>query len=278
MKISVAILSRNEEKNIIRCLESLSFCNEIILIDDYSSDKTAEIAKSRGVAVFKRKLNGDFARQRNFAFKKATNDWVLFLDADEVISPTLFSEIVRRVKEGEEKGIVGYYFSRKDFFINSFLKYGETSRVKLLRLAKKSAGLWEGKVHEEWKVTGKTELMKNPILHYSHNNLADSFAKINFYSDLRAQELFLQGKRGSLLEIIIYPMAKFIKNYFWYLGFLDKTGGLVFALMMSFHSFLVRGKLWQLRKKNKEKIIFNLFTIWVLYILGRYLWLLFHWR
>ena len=245
MKISGVVLSRNEERRIGRCLDSLGFCDEVILIDDFSTDQTVEITKGRGGVVFQRKLEGNFAAQRNFGLKKAKNEWVLFLDADEVVSPALSLGIVRRVKETEEKGIAGYYFSRRDFFINGFLNYGETSQVKLLRLAKKSAGIWEGKVHERWIIQKRTKTMKNPILHYSHSTLADSFSRINFYSSLRADELFAQGKNASLAEVIIYPLAKFLKNYFWHWGFLDKTRGLIFALMMSWHSFLVRAKLWQ---------------------------------
>jgi len=281
MKISAVVLTKDEEENIKRCLDSLGFCDEILIIDDYSSDQTVEIAKNRRAVVFKRKLNNNFSAQRNFGLKKASNKWVLFVDADETVSPALSSEIVRRLKKSHGKQTTGFYFYRKDFFLGHSLNYGETSRVKLLRLAKKTAGRWEGKVHEEWKVKGRSEIMKNSLFHYSHEKLTDSLEKINFYTDIRAQELADKGEGISLGQIILYPLGKFLKNYFWHQGFRDGTAGIIFALMMSFHSFLVRAKLWQLKKRKNSRgarALFFLIVVWVFYIFFRYLWLLGHWR
>ncbi len=132
------------------------------------------------------------------------------------------------------------------------MRYGETGSIKLLRLAKKDSGIWEGKVHERWKVKGKVWELKNPLLHCPHQTISEFLSEINFYSTIRTQELFDQGVKTSVWQIIIYPLGKFIQNYFFKRGFLDGIPGFVVATIMSFHSFLVRGKLWQLWEKNKQ--------------------------
>ena len=244
MKISVIIITKNEQDNIGKCIDSIAWADEIVIIDDYSSDKTIQIAQSRGARVFKRKLNNDFSLQRNYGLKKAKNNWVLFLDADEIITTSLSKEIVRRLKN-ISLDVSGFYFKRKDYFVNQWLNYGETSSVKLLRLAKKNSGFWIGKVHEVWETKGETKEFSNPILHYPHKNLTSLYEKINFYTEIRAEELWKKGAKSSLFQIIAYPVGKFFQNYIVRQGYKDKTAGMVIALSMSFHSFLVRVKLWQ---------------------------------
>lgn len=129
------------------------------------------------------------------------------------------------------------------------LKHGETNRVRLLRLARKEAGVWRRPIHEVWQVSGKTGELKNPLLHYPHPNVAQFLEEINWYSSLNANYLFEHGVRINGGQIIAYPLAKFFLNYFWRLGCLDGTAGIVMALMMSFHSFLTRAKLWTLTHK-----------------------------
>jgi len=243
--ISVIILSKNEEENIKDCLQSvINLASEIILIDDYSTDETIKMAKSFGAKVFLRHLNGDFSKQRNFGLEKAKNEWVLFLDADERVADKLAQEITAAISKYED--ISGYFFKRNDFFAGHFLKYGETANVKLLRLAKKDSGLWERKVHEVWHIKGKTKEFKNPLLHYPHSTITDFLKEINFYSSLHAKSLKGEGVKPSLFRLIFNPFGKFISNYFFKRGFLDGTSGLITALMMSFHSFLARSKLFNL--------------------------------
>jgi len=244
MKISVVIIAKNASKTLVSCLNSIAWVTEIIIIDDYSKDDTARVAKSRGARVFKRKFNNDFSSQRNFGLKKAKCDWVLFLDADEKIPTPLSREIVRRLKIVPDC-VSGFYFFRKDFFLNRWLSHGETANVRLLRLARKNSGSWQGKVHETWQVKGETRQLKNPILHYPHKNLVSLYRKINHYTDIRAEELKNKGITTNLFEIIAFPLGKFIQNYLFRQGYKDGTAGIVLALSMSFHSFLVRAKLWQ---------------------------------
>lgn len=246
--LSVVVLTKNEENNIVDCLESLSFCDEIIIIDDNSNDRTLELLKNFKVKLYERSLNDDFSVQRNFGLEKANGDWVLFIDADERVTPLLKKEILYKIEASGE--VSGFYFRRKDYFIGRPLNYGETASIRLLRLVKKSKGFWQGRVHEIMKISGKTELMENPIIHYPHKSLSEFLSEISSYSTLRSKELFESGIKANFLSIILYPKAKFLLNFFIKKGFLDGIYGFVFAILMSFHSFLVRAKLWLLWQKK----------------------------
>jgi glycosyltransferase involved in cell wall biosynthesis len=247
--ITAIVLTKNEEKNIEACLDSISWCDERIVIDDHSSDKTVEIAKKKGAIVFARDMQNDFADQRNFALTKAKGDWILFIDADERVSNALWYEIMQHTSESIED-FTGFYIRRQDTMWGKVLQHGETGNITLLRLAKKGAGKWQGKVHEEWKIQGKTAHLKNALDHFPHPTVAEFLREINFYTDLRAAELFKKKTTVSWISILAYPKAKFILNYFFKRGFLDGLPGFVFAMLMSFHSFLVRGKLWLMWQKN----------------------------
>ncbi len=248
--ISAIILTKNEEKNIAACLNSLLWCDEVILIDDKSIDKTLDIAQKSDAKIYEHSLENDFAKQRNFGLTKASGDWVLFVDADERVSLSLQYEIVNIVSQQNQIN-KGFYIPRIDQMWGKKLLHGEEGSVKLLRLAKKDAGLWQGKVHEVWKIKGKTSVLNNSLEHFPHRTIKELLIKINFYTDLRSRELYSKKIKVHWWSIILFPKAKFILNYFIKRGFLDGTAGLVSALLMSFHSFLVRGKLWLLWQNTK---------------------------
>ncbi len=245
--ISAVVIVKNEEKNIIDCLESLRFCTEIIVVDDNSNDRTTELIdqfrKDFGnIKVFKRELNGDFSAQRKFGVEKTSNDWVLFIDADERVSSDLATEIKERIS-GEFGGLL---IPRIDFMWGRQLRHGETGNIKLLRLFNKNKGELRGKVHETWETRNKVGILVNPIKHYPHPTIADFLKVINFYTTIRAEELYEKGIKTNFFSIIFYTKAKFFLNFFIRRGFLDGTPGFIHALLMSFHSFLVRSKLWLL--------------------------------
>lgn len=247
--ISAIILTKNEEKNIVDCIQSVEWCDEIIVIDDYSIDKTIDIiekSQNRKVDVYKHHLNNDFSFQRNFALEKAKYEWVLFVDADERISNSLEFEILNMINATVEN-FQGFYIKRRDILWRKELRFGETGNSKLLRLGKKDSGKWIGLVHEEWKIGGKIGELRNPLMHYPHQKFYEFLNEVNYYTDIRAKELVDKKVKVSLWQIIIYPSAKFLQNYVFRLGFLDGLRGLIVAVMMSLHSFLVRGKIWQRR-------------------------------
>lgn len=259
--LSVVILARNEEKNIIRCLQSVAFASEIIVIDDESTDKTAEIARKHGATVYTRSLKKDFSSQRAFGATKAVNDWIFFIDADEVVSAELREEIcailqdeTKETKEEKDKNSTSYYIRRKDHFWGKPVIHGELSTAYtkgFIRLIKKGAGEWRGEVHETFLPYGGTASLQGYLDHYPHPTITAFLQEINHYSTLRCEELYQGGHNVSVVEIILYPIGKFMYTYFIKMGFRDGAPGFVYSFMMSFHSFLVRAKLYQ-KIVNKE--------------------------
>jgi glycosyltransferase involved in cell wall biosynthesis len=248
--ITAVVLTKNEEKNIKECLESIKWCDEIILIDDESKDKTVKIAQNYKAKVFVNPLKNNFATQRNFGLKKAIGDWVFFIDADERVSEALWFEIMQHTNSSISD-VSGFYIKRKDIIWGKELKFGETGNTKLLRLARREAGEWVGHVHEEWAIKGKKVTLKKELIHYPHQSVKEFLSEVNYYTDLRADELYRKGIKGSWIIIVLYPVGKFIKTYVAQQGFRDGVPGLITALMMSFHSFLVRSKLWNKYRKSK---------------------------
>jgi glycosyltransferase involved in cell wall biosynthesis len=248
MFLTTIILAKNEEKNIRDCILSVKFSEEIIVIDDNSSDLTKEISLRLGANVYQRNLNDDYAAQRNYGLKKASEEWVLFIDADERVSEILAKEISGVITE--KKDISGYYLKRVDNIWGKQIAHGEIGSMQLLRLAKKDSGLWKRKVHEYWDVRGKLATLENSLVHYPHQNIAEFLKEINNYSRLHAESNFEEGKRSSLIKIIVFPMAKFIENFFIRQGYRDSVYGFVIALLMSLHSFLAWSNLWILQKQK----------------------------
>lgn len=249
--LSVVVLTKNEEENIRGCLETVSFADEVLVIDAHSTDKTVTIAQNLGAKVIQHEIMDDFAAVRNFALSKAQGDWVLFVDADEKVTAELANEITS-VATTPRLPYTGYFIRRLDYAFGKLLHYGETGQVWLLRLAKKDAGKWQRRVHEEWKISGSLGQLENPLWHYSHPDVEGFIEKINRYSTLDAQEFFEQGRRESLLRIFINPLGKFLQNYLIKQGFRDGVEGFIFAAIMSIHSFLTRTKLWLLWKNHKK--------------------------
>lgn len=243
MSLSVVILTKNEEKNILDCLESVKSADEIVIVDDESEDRTCEVAQrfSKKIKIFKRKLNGDFSAQRNFGLNKTRGSWVLFVDADERVSGEFFDQIKSQV---EDTNAVGFKIKRKDVIFGKKINFGETGKFSLIRIAQKGSGFWKGKVHEEWRIEGPVETLTGELLHFPHQTVGEFLSELNNYSSIRARELYDRGVKTSPLEIIAYPNLKFIMNFLIRLGFLDGIPGFIIAMTMSFHSFLVRSKLW----------------------------------
>lgn len=249
--ISAVILTKNEQDNIEKCLKSVRWCDEIVVIDDGSWDSTTEIAKKYKAKVYSNFLNDNFSAQRNFGLSKAKYEWVLYVDSDEVISDALAFEISNaiEIKDQNLRNYNGFYIKRTDFMWGRRLDHGEGS-IKLLRLGKKGSGIWKGMAHEVWRIALPIGVLANPILHFPHRNLEEFLKEINFYTDIRAKELKEKNIKAAFWSIFLYPFGKFAVNYVFRRGFMDGIHGLMFALVMSFHSFLVRGKLWILWKNS----------------------------
>ncbi len=237
--ISAVILSKNSALTIERCLKSVTFCNEIIVIDDYSSDRTLQICRKYTSYVYQRKLADNFSSQRNFALTKCRHEWVLYVDSDETVSKGLKHEILTSIKN---ENINGYYIPRKEFFLGKEMKWGEFLHFKLLRLARKESGTWKRPVHEVWEITGNCNNLSTPLIHHSHEKLENFLKKINYYSNINASFIYENYGRPNVLAITAYPFIKIIYIYIVKLGFLDGTHGAVSAFLMGWHSFLSRTK------------------------------------
>ena len=254
--LSTVILAQNEETKILACLKSVSFCPEIVIVLDNSGEATLETINqfqknySGTIRIHQRRLNGDFATQRNFALRKVSHEWILFIDADEEVSRNLQEEITQVLKN--PGNITGYFIRRQDIIYGKILKFGETGNIFFLRLGRYDGGQWVNKVHEVWQISGKTGYLKNPLIHASHKDIKEFLVKINEYSTLVAQSWKEQGKVIGFWQILLYPSGKFFNNYLVKFGFLDGVAGLIMAVMMSFHSFLARGKLYTSYLKDEK--------------------------
>lgn len=244
-KLTVAILAKNEAKNLQQLLPSLEFADEVIVINDYSTDNTTTVAQKFGAKVINHHLNGNFSASRQLALKHSHNQWVLFIDSDERLSPSLLSWLKRWRPQNQ---IAGYRFKRQDWFWQQPLRFGETGSCRLVRLVNKNLGKFKRPVHEIWDTEKPiVEVDRRYLInHYPHPTIVQFLEHVNFYSTLNAKYYYQQKRRTSIWEIMAVPWLKFIYTYFFKLGFLDGATGLVYSFMMSFHSFLTRAKLYQL--------------------------------
>src|SRR3989338_4313851 len=221
--LSVVILTRDEAKVIGRAIKSVQWAEEIIVIDDNSQDNTVSIAKSFGAITYARKLSGNFAAQRNYGLSRAKGDWLLFMDADETVSPQLAVEIRKTITVTGNK-IEAYYVRRRDFFWGKEMKWGELRRVYqkgLIRLIKKESGQWTGAIHEVFKTGAPTGQLKSFINHHPHSSIKEFLHDVNFYSSLRARQWQQDGQRVNFMEIIFPPFFKFIYSFLLKQGFRD---------------------------------------------------------
>jgi len=245
--ISAVVLTNNSENTISQCLSSVSWVDELIVIDDYSKDKTVSVARKFGAKVYERKLNSDFAAQRNFALAKASGEWILYIDSDEVVTNKLKKEIQEATKNSS---VNGFLLKRQDIFMGKMMVGGEWGNAWLLRLARKTAGKWSRQVHEVWNTEGEVRKLSFPLLHSPHPDLRGFLAKLDFYSSLHAQSNLEQGKKSNFLKIIFLPVFKFIYNFFVKSGYKDGVHGFVYGAFLSLHSFLAWSKLWLLQKER----------------------------
>lgn len=232
-KISGLIITFNEGKNISEVLECFDICDEIVIVDSFSTDKTVEIASQNPkVKIFRNKFE-DFTKQRNFALEKASNDWILFLDGDERITPELKAEILAELKKPLKKE--AYYFFRKFYFAGKPLNFSGTQTDKNFRLFRKSKCTYtsEKKVHETLIVDGEIGQLKNKLLHYSVEDYCSYHRKMTHYGTLKGQELFQKKKKFSFFTQLSKTIFKFIKTYFLRLGILDGKEGFQLSILQS---------------------------------------------
>jgi len=243
-KISVAIIAKNEELNIRECLESVKWVDEIVVVDNGSTDQTRQICQEFQARVYQEEWKG-FPRQKNSAIEKTRNEWVLSLDADERVTPELRQEIESALEN--DSSIDGYYFARKNYFLGRWIKHCGWYPDHNLRLFRKSRGRFlERTVHERVEVQGKVGYLKNPLEHKTYRCLSDFLERSDRYSGLAAQEMFRAGKRYRFRDNFLRPPFTFLQMYFIRLGFLEGYLGFLISVLYSFYTFAKYSKLKEL--------------------------------
>ncbi|MBR4632465.1 MAG: glycosyltransferase family 2 protein [Elusimicrobia bacterium] len=251
MKISLVMIAKNEEKNIAKSLESVKdLVSEIIIVDSGSTDNTNKIAQSYRAKIFKRQFD-NFSAQKNYALSLALNEWVLHLDADEVLSQELKEEIRQTICNSDKINYDGFLLTRENFFLGRKMKYSGIAREDRLRLAKKSLSKYVGGIiHEELVVDGKVGKFNNTFYHYTCSNLDGYFNKFEQYTTFGALKMLDKNKKAKIVDIIFRPPFEFIKRYILKLGFLDGLEGFVWAVLGSYYSFTKYIKLYLLQNKR----------------------------
>ena len=228
--LSACIITFNEEERIEDCIRSLAGCDEVLVIDAHSTDATRERARSLGARVIERDWPG-YRSQKEFAVQSAQHDWVLCLDADERLSPTLRAEIERLRADGFPAH-AGWSVPRMTDYLGRFLRHGNAYPDRLVRLFDRRRGRWVGhEIHENTHVEGSVGKLHGHLLHYSYRSLSDHERRMQRYALLMAQALFEDGRRGCLGCVLVNPAWRFLRGYVLRLGFLDGWRGLVFALV-----------------------------------------------
>ncbi|MBN2754856.1 MAG: lipopolysaccharide heptosyltransferase II [Candidatus Goldbacteria bacterium] len=251
MKISANITALNEEKNIERCLKSLSFADEIIVtLDSRTDDKTEKIARKYTSRVYKKEFSG-FSDIKQFCLSKSKYEWVFVIDADEEVSPALAKEIKSKIKNTV---VPGYMIKRDTFFLGRRIKHCGWGKDYQLRLFKKKAGSYDGKtIHESIKLNGAPGRIGAPLYHYSYPDSVSYFSKLNTYTTLQAEA---KQKKFLLLRMLFSPFIKFFRMYFLKAGLADGVQGFILCVYSGFSEFVKFSKMWEARKKgNGEGIL-----------------------
>jgi glycosyltransferase involved in cell wall biosynthesis len=248
-KITAIIPTLNEEIHIEEAIKSVSFADEIIVIDSFSTDDTVTLAEKYNVKIIKRKFD-DFSSQKNFAIDQAKHPWIYILDADERVTLEVELEIIEAVQN--PNGFVGFNVRRSFYFAGRNINYGGCQRDKVVRLFLKEHCKYSGVVHEKIVTTGKLGFFKNKIEHYSYKSYDHYISKMNHYGALRGKQYLEEGKKVNLFHILIKPPARFVIHYFIRLGFLDGFPGYIFAKTQAYGVYTRYIKLWLLNKNSKE--------------------------
>lgn len=252
-KLSVTIITLNEEANIRRTLESVKWADEIIVLDSGSTDRTVSICREFTDKVIHQDWLG-FGKQKNAAIDRAIGDWVLSLDADEPIEPELAAEI-REIMDSPG-AYDGYRVPRKTFFLGAWIRHGGWYPDYNLRLFRKGKGRFEERlVHEAIKVDGAVGNTVHAIMHHAYPDLSSYLASINKYSSLAVDvmaEKGIPGRKTSALNILLRPVLTFILKYLFRLGFLDGKRGLILNLFHSWYVFAKYAKAWEHVEKLKS--------------------------
>lgn len=246
-KISAVISVYNEEKNIEKCLRSLAFADEIIIVDNNSTDRTVELARKFTKKIYSQKNDpSKIDIQKNFGFEKATGGWILSVDADEEVSPKLAEEIKREI----QNPVNGYYIPRKNIIFGKWIEHSGWYPDFQLRLFRKGKGKFtKVHVHEPLSLDGKVGYLKNELIHYNYDTVSQFLQKaINIYIPNEAKDYLDGGYVFSYADAIRFPLKEFLSRFFLRKGYRDGFYGLMLAMLMALYHFLIFAEIWELNK------------------------------
>lgn len=246
--VTAIILARNEEQHIAECIKSIQCADEILVIDDGSTDKTVELAEGLGAKVIPHPLNNDWSQQRRFGISQASCDWILFIDSDERVSLELNDEIRKSIESGVQKA---YWLSRHNVFHYNAATHGSMRPDKVLRLMPTEGATVEGFVHETFISPFPQDTLQGILYHYTYDNWTQYFNKFNKYTSAAAEKYHEQGKKCSFWkDIILRPHWAFFKIYILQKGYLDGKIGFILSLYHYMYTVTKYVKLYYLNKSN----------------------------
>ena len=252
LKISACVTAGNEEDKIAACLKSLSWCDEVVVVDSYSKDKTFEISKQYATKVVQHPWEGYIA-QKNYIRGLASHPWILFVDADEVVSDALREEIEAEFEKGPGE-TVGYSFPRLVHYLGKWIRHGEWYPDRKLRLFRKDLGKSVGQEpHDHVVVDGPVKSLKHPLYHYTYDDMSDQIATMNRFSSISANEKRGEGRKFRWSDILFRPGWRFFRSYVLKRGFLDGAPGFIVAVMAGVGVFVKYAKVLEGQIRGRKE-------------------------
>lgn len=253
-KITAIIPTFNEQANIKEAIESVLWCDEIIVVDSFSKDKTVEIVKSFPQVRLLEHEYEHSAAQKNWTIPQALHPWIFLLDADERPTPELVAEVKEVVKKGTKYS--GFWIYRRNNFMGKRINFSGWQSDKVIRLFKKDECKYQNKhVHAEIESKGEISILKNKLIHYTYLDLNSYLKKADRYTTWGAQDRFQKfqksGRKIGLLYLFFRPFGRFLRHYFWRLGILDGTHGFVVSALAAYNVFIRAVKIWRLQAGEK---------------------------
>ncbi len=245
MKLTVTVITRDEAGHIGAALQSVSWADEIIVVDSQSTDDTVSIARQLASRVEIREWPG-YSAQKNYAAEIASNDWILSIDADERVSPELATEIRELLRTGPAER--GYRIPRVTWYLGRWIRSTDWYPDYQLRLYDRRAACWNGRrVHESVQLQGTPGMLRHELQHYAYRDISHHLATIDRYTTLAAEQWLADGRRTNAFEMFFHPRFAFLRNYFLRGGFRDGAVGLLISRMNAYYVFLKLAKLWELQ-------------------------------
>lgn len=253
ISVSAAIITLNEEQNIADCIRSLSWVDEIVVVDSLSTDRTREIAESMNARVIDQAFLGH-VKQKQLAVDSCSNDWIICLDADERVTADLRDEIINLLTETPGHDLKpGYTVARKSYHLGRWILHGGWYPDRNIRFFNRLKGHWSGiNPHDVIVVEGKPGHLKSDLEHYVFRDLSHNIHTNNSYSSISAKILFEEGKSFSILKLLFKPLGKFIETYLVKRGFLDGLPGFIISIGAAYSMFLKQAKLWEHHMRSQQ--------------------------